>query len=78
MLNKIGLSLPEKKSFKEIAAINYKKCWQMLTFVLKKAKFYQGCRFSFMSLLKINTFGNISQTFDHISDHKFKAVSFSK
>ena len=48
----------------------------MLTFVLKKAKFYQGCRCSFMSLLKINTFRNIFQTFDHISDHKFKAVSF--
>ena len=47
----------------------------MTRFVLKKAKFYQGCRCSFMNLLKMNTFRSI---FDHISEHKFKAVSFSK
>ena len=51
----------------------------MLTrFVLKKAKFYQGCRCSFINLLKMNTFRSIFETFDHISEHKFKAVSFSK
>ena len=50
----------------------------MLTrFVLKKAKFYQGCRYSFMNLLKMNTFRSIFETSDHIGEYKFKAVSFS-
>ena len=46
--------------------------------VLKKGKFYQGFSCSFMNLLKTSTFRSIFQTFDHISDRKFKAVSFSK
>ena len=50
---------------------------KMLTrVVLKKAKFYQGCRCLLMYLLKINTFKSISQTFDHINDHKLRVVSF--
>ena len=46
--------------------------------VLKKDKFYQNCRYLFMNLLKMNTFRSIFHTFDHITDHKFKAVSLSK
>ena len=45
--------------------------------VLKKGKFYQGFSCSFMNLLKMSTFRSIFQTFDHISDRKFKAVSLN-
>ena len=46
--------------------------------VLKKPKFYQGCRCSLMYLLKMNALRSISQTFEHISVHKFRVVCFSK
>ena len=50
----------------------------MTTFVLKKANLYQGCRCSFMNLFKMNTVRSIFETFEHISEHKFKSVSFSE